>query len=160
MNLPLQYSSYSMVYDPTAFIACKLVVVAWLIGYGAATKPRPPVEQLPHGDAARHALVSRLLTKYLYQVTPPYCYCYKYSPWKYSGVQTGNPQRVDEIVFPQVHKRTLFWRKNVGHGLSLHETRMWLRKGKKKKSSREKLASGSRECLEKSTWMSSPKHCA
>ena len=59
------------------------------------------MEQLPHGDAARHALVSRLLTKYLYQVTSPYHFCYKYSPWKYSGVQTGNPQRVDEIVFSQ-----------------------------------------------------------
>ena len=42
-----------MVYDPTAFIVCKLVVVAWLIAYGATTKPRAPVEQLPHGDAAR-----------------------------------------------------------------------------------------------------------
>ena len=72
MNLPLQYSSDSMVYDPTTFIACKLVVVAWLIAHGAMTKPRAPVEQLPHGDAARHALVSRLLTKYLYQVTLPY----------------------------------------------------------------------------------------
>ena len=57
------------------------------------------MEQLPYGDAARHALVSRLLTKYLYQVTPPYHFCYKISPWKYSGVQTRNPQRVDEIVF-------------------------------------------------------------
>ena len=62
-NLPLQYSSYSVVYDPTVFIVCKLVVVAWLIAYGVATKPRAPVEQLPHGDAARCALVSRLLTK-------------------------------------------------------------------------------------------------
>ena len=77
LNLPLQYSSGSMVYDPTAFIACKLVVVAWLIAYGAVTKPRAPVEQLPHGDAARHALVSRLLTKYLYQVTLPYRFLYK-----------------------------------------------------------------------------------
>ena len=56
---------------PTVFIACKLVVVAWLIAYDAAMKSKAPVEQLPHGDAAQHALVSRLLTKYLYQVTPP-----------------------------------------------------------------------------------------
>ena len=35
------------------------------------------MEQLPHGDAARHALVSRLLTKYLYQVTPPYRFVLK-----------------------------------------------------------------------------------
>ena len=86
-----------MVYDSTAFIVCKLVVVAWLIAYGAMMKPRAPMEQLPHGDAARHALVSRLLTKYLYQVTPPYHFWYKYS-----GVWTGNPQRVDEIVFSQI----------------------------------------------------------
>ena len=32
------------------------------------------MEQLPHGDAAQHTLVSRLLTKYLYQVTPPYAF--------------------------------------------------------------------------------------
>ena len=77
MNLPLHYSPYSVVYDPIAFMACKLVVVAWLIAYGAATKPRAPVEQLPHGDVARHALVSRLLTKYLCQVTLPYHFRYK-----------------------------------------------------------------------------------
>ena len=59
------------------------------------------MEQLPHGDAARHALVSRLLTKYLYKVTPPYHFVIKFSPWKYSGVQTGNPQRVDAEVFSQ-----------------------------------------------------------
>ena len=97
----MPYSSDSVVHDPTAFIACKLVVVAWLIAYGAATKPRAPMEQLPHGDAARHALVSRLLTKYLYQVTPPHRFVSKYIPWKYSGVQMGNPQRVDEIAFLQ-----------------------------------------------------------
>ena len=59
------------------------------------------MEQLPHGDDARHALVSRLLTKYLYQVAPPYRFVLKFSPWKYSGVQTGNPQQVDNIVFSQ-----------------------------------------------------------
>ena len=66
LNLSLQYSSDSVVYDPTAFIVCKLLIVAWSIAYGAMMKPRALVEQLPHGDAARHALVSRLLTKYLY----------------------------------------------------------------------------------------------
>ena len=100
-NLPLQYSSDYVVYDPTVFIACKLVVVAWLIAYGAMTKLRVPMEQLPHGDAARHALVSRLLTKYLYQVTLPYRFVLKFSPWKCSGVQKGIPQRVDAEVFSQ-----------------------------------------------------------
>jgi len=90
-----------MVYDPTAFSACKLIIVAWLIAYGATTKPRAHEEQLPHGDAARHALVSRLLTKHLYQVTPSYRSDTKYSSWKYLGVRMGNPQWVDEIVFPQ-----------------------------------------------------------
>ena len=60
-----------------------------------------PVEQLPLGDAARHTLVSSFLTKYLYRVTPPYHFATKYFPWKYLGVQMGNPQRVDEIVFSQ-----------------------------------------------------------
>ena len=54
-----------------------MVIVAWLIAYGATTKLRAPVEQLPHGDAAQHALVLRLLIKYLYQVTPLYHFCYK-----------------------------------------------------------------------------------
>ena len=77
LNLPLQYSPYSMVYDPIAFMACKLIIVAWLIAYGATMKSRAPMEQLPHGEAAWHALVSRLLTKNLYQVTPSYRFCYK-----------------------------------------------------------------------------------
>ena len=60
------------------------------------------MEQLPHGDAIQHALVLRLLTKHLYQATPPYRSCNEYSPWeKYLCVLMGNPQRVDEIVFPQ-----------------------------------------------------------
>ena len=71
---------YSVVYDPTAFMACKLVIVAWLIAYGAATKPRALCGTTATCDVARHALVSRLLTKYLYQVTPPYCFVLKFSP--------------------------------------------------------------------------------
>ena len=83
-------------------MVCKLVIVAWLKAYGAMMKPRAPCGTAATCDAARHALVSRLLTKYLYQVTPPYHFVLKkFSPWKCSGVQTGNPQRVDEIVFSQ-----------------------------------------------------------
>ena len=59
------------------------------------------MEQLPHGDAARHALVSRLLTKYLYQVTPPYRFVLKFSPWKCSGVPMENPQPVVAEVCSQ-----------------------------------------------------------
>ena len=59
------------------------------------------MEQLQLGDAARHALVSRLLTKYLYQVTSSYHFVINFFPWKCSGVQTGNPQRVDAKVFSQ-----------------------------------------------------------
>ena len=74
-----------------------------------------PVEQLPHGDAARHVLESRLLTKYLYQVTPSYYFATKFSPWKCSGVQTGNPQWVEELVFSQgkremvLEKESMTW---------------------------------------------------
>ena len=74
---PLQYSSYSVVYDPTAFMACKLVIVAWLKAYGATMKSRAPCGIATTCDAARHTLVSRLLTKHLYQVTPPYRFWYK-----------------------------------------------------------------------------------
>ena len=66
-----------MVYDPTAFMACKLVEVARLKAYGVATKPRAPCGTAATCDAAWHALVSRLLTKYLYQVTPPYRFVLK-----------------------------------------------------------------------------------
>ena len=44
LNLSLQYFSDYVVYDPTTFIACKLVIVAWLIACGAVTKPRAPME--------------------------------------------------------------------------------------------------------------------
>jgi len=90
-----------VVYDPTAFMACKLVNVAWLKAYGAATKPRAPYGTAATCDAARHALVSRLLTKYLYQVTPPYRFVLKFSPWKCSGVPMENPQPVVAEVCSQ-----------------------------------------------------------
>ena len=77
LNIPLQCSSDSVVYDPTTFIACKLVVVTWLIAYGATTKLRAPVEQLPHGDAARHALVSWLLTSTFAKLHKLYRFYYK-----------------------------------------------------------------------------------
>ena len=88
------------------------------------------MEQLPHSDAARHTLVSRLLTKYLCQVTPSYHFCYKYSPWKYSGVQTENPQQVDDKVFSQGKQEEVVLEEERRHGLSLHEGRMWTRKEK------------------------------
>jgi hypothetical protein len=53
-------------YDPTAFTLSKLVIVAWLIAYGAATEPRATCGSRPHGCAARRALVSRLLTEHFY----------------------------------------------------------------------------------------------
>ena len=138
MNLPLQYSSNSMVYDPTVFIACKLVVVVWLIAYGAMTKLRALVEQLPHGDAARHALVSRLLTKYIYQVTLPYRFCYKYFPWKCSGVQKGNPQRVDDIVFSQGKQEVILEEVCMSCSQFIQRlVHMVDKEGKKKKSSKE-----------------------
>ena len=77
LNFSLAIPPYSVVYDPTVFMACKLVIVAWLKAYGAATKLRAPYGTAATCDAARHALVSRLLTKYLYQVTPPYHFVLK-----------------------------------------------------------------------------------
>ena len=47
------------------------------------------MEQLPYGDAARHVLVSRLLTKYLFQVTPSYRFCYKIFFLKIFGCSNG-----------------------------------------------------------------------
>ena len=93
-------------------MACKLIVVTGLKAYGAATKPRAPCGTAATCDAARHALVSRLLTKYLYQVTPPHRFVLKFCPWKCSGVQTGNPQRVDAEVFSQ-GTQEMVWRKKV-----------------------------------------------
>ena len=59
------------------------------------------MEQLPHDAAARHALVSRLLTKYLYQVTLPYHFCYKIFSLKIFRCSNRNPQQVDDILFSQ-----------------------------------------------------------
>ena len=80
LNFSLAIPPYSVVYDPTAFWACKLVIVAWLKAYGAATKPRALCGTAATCDAARHALVSRFLTTYLYQVTPPYRFVLKIFP--------------------------------------------------------------------------------
>ena len=77
LDFSLAIPSYSVVYDPTAFMACKLVIVAWLKAYGAATKPRAPCGTAATCDAARHALVSRFLAKYLCRVTPPYHFVLK-----------------------------------------------------------------------------------
>jgi len=107
LNFSLAIPPYSVVYDPTAFMACKLVVVAWLKAYGAATKPRAPCGTAATCDAARHALVSRLLTKYLYQVTPPNRFVFKkkISPWKCLSVQMGSPQQGDAKVSFKIKRR-------------------------------------------------------
>jgi hypothetical protein len=70
LEITLQFFSNSVVYGPTALTASKLVIVAWLIAYGAAMEPRATCGSRSHGCAARRALVSRLLTKHFYQVTP------------------------------------------------------------------------------------------
>ena len=77
LNFSLAIPPYSVVYDPTAFMACKLVVVAWLMAYDAMTTPKAPCGTAATCDAARHALVSRSLTKYFYQVTPLYRFVLK-----------------------------------------------------------------------------------
>ena len=75
--------------------------MAWLIAYGAVTKPMAPMEQLPQGDAGWHTLVSSLLTSTFARLHHYTTLATKYSSWKYLGVRTENPQLVDEIVFPQ-----------------------------------------------------------
>ena len=127
---------YSVVYDPTAFMVCELVIVAWLKAYGATTKPRDPCGIAATCDAARYALVSRLLTKYLYQVTPPHRFVLKFCPWKCSGVQTGNPQQVDAEVFSP-GKQEMVWRRKVWHDLGLQKRRMWSRKESKRRVVKE-----------------------
>ena len=53
----------------------------------------------------------------------------------------GNPQRVDEIVFPQSNKRMWFWRKHVCRDPSSYK-RLAPIVVKEKKSNKEKLALG------------------
>ena len=55
-----------------------------------------------------------------------------------------NPQRVDEIVFPQVNKRRWFWRKHVCRDLSSYKRLVHIvnTEGKEKKNNKEKLALG------------------
>jgi len=56
----------------------------------------------------------------------------------------GNPPRFDEIVFLKVNKGMWFWRKHVYHDLSLYKrfAHIVVKKGKRKKSNKEKLALG------------------
>ena len=112
LNFPLQYSPYSVVYDPTAFMACKLVIVAWLKAYGATTKPRAPCGTAATCDAARHALVSRLLTKYLYQVTPPYRFVLKIFSLEMFRWSNRKSTTGDAEVFSQ-GTQEMVWRKKV-----------------------------------------------
>ena len=101
LNFSLAIPPYSVVYDPTAFMACKLVIVAWLKAYGAATKPRAPCGIAITCDAARHALVLRLLTKYLYQVTPPYHFVLKIFSLEMFRCSNGKSTTGDAEVFSQ-----------------------------------------------------------
>ena len=56
----------------------------------------------------------------------------------------GNPQWVDEIVFPQSNKRMWFWRKHVCRDLSSYKRLAHIvkKEGKEKKNDKEKLAHG------------------
>jgi hypothetical protein len=57
------------------------------------------VEQLPHGDATRHVLVSRLLT-----ITFTKLHCCITFTTKYPCVLMRNPQRVDGVVLFQSNR--------------------------------------------------------
>ena len=103
------------------------------------------MEQLPHGDAARHTLVSRFLTKHIYQVTLPNCFFYK-------NIFLGNVQvfkrEIHNRLMTQcslmVSKRRWFCRKRVCRDLSSYNGwyTLWTRKGRQKKSSRKKVSRG------------------
>ena len=56
----------------------------------------------------------------------------------------GNPQWVDEIVFPQSKQEKWFWRKHVCRDLSSYRRLVHIvnKEGKEKKSNKEKLAFG------------------
>jgi hypothetical protein len=84
-------------------------------------KLRALVEQLPHGDATQHTLISRLLTSTFAKLRRRTALATKYSPWeKYPCVLTGNPQRVDGVVLFQVTELMWFWRKYVNVLISGH----------------------------------------
>ena len=56
----------------------------------------------------------------------------------------GNPQQVDEIVFPQSKQENVVWRKHVCRDLSSYKRLAHIvkKEGKEKKNDKEKLAHG------------------
>ena len=84
-------------------------------------------------DAARYALVSRLLTSTFTKLHRRTALDTKYSSWKYSGVQTGNPQQVDEIVFSQSKQEEVVLEEACMFDLSSYKgwCILWTRKGRK-----------------------------
>ena len=134
---------YSVVYDPTAFMVCELVIVAWLKAYGAVTKPRAPC-----GTAATWWRCSARAGIEVVDQVP--LLSYTDVPLLLQNILLGNIQvfkrEIDNKLMKscslKVSKRMWFWRKNVWHGLSLHERRMWSRKGKQKEDLARKVSLG------------------
>ena len=129
---PLQYSPYSVVYDPTAFMACKLVIVAWLKAYGAAMKLRAPCGTVATWwrCSARAGIEVINQVPLLSYTAVPFCF----KKFLLGNVQVFKREIHNGLMQKcslKVNKRW-FWRKKVWHGLSLHERRMWLSKGKRK----------------------------
>ena len=117
---------------PHRLPAMKLVVVAWLIAYGVVTKPEAPC-----GTAATWWRCSpRAGIKVVDQVPlPSYTTAplllQKYSPWKCSGVQTGNPQRVDAEVFSQGKQEVVLEEESMSWSQSTWKTDV-VKEGKEK----------------------------
>ena len=113
-------------------LTMKLVVVAWLIAYGVVIKPRAPC-----GTATTWWRCSpRAVIEVVDQVPLP---SYTAIPFLLQNILLGNVQVFQWEIHNglmqkcslKVNKRRWFWRKNVWCGLSLHERRMWTRKGRK-----------------------------
>ena len=73
----------------------------------------------------------------------------------------GNPQWVDEIVFPQrIQENVVLEEARISRSQFIQEVGAYCGQGREEKEEQHRrLASGSRECLEKPKWMSSPKLC-
>ena len=96
------------------------------------------MEQLPYGDAAWHALVSR------FQVPLP---SYTAIPLLIQNILLGNPQWVDEIVFPQSNQENVVLEEACMLRYQFIQRLQHIvnKEGKERRTPGKELASGSRE---------------
>ena len=130
---PCNTPPYSVVYDPTAFMACKLVVVAWLIAYGAATTPRAPCGT----TATWWRCSARVGIEVVDQVPlPSYTavpFCYKIFSLEMFRCSNRNSTTGWCRGVPSSNQEEMVWREKVWHDLGLQKRRMWSRKESKRR---------------------------